>query len=221
MSRIQYVPLGLLVVYLTLWSGLAWAPVDRPTWLLENILVFIAVPIIVFAHWRRPFSAVTSVLLFLFFCLHAVGSHFTYSLVPYDAWMEALAGVRVSDVFGWERNHYDRLVHFGFGALLVYPLREVLRRWLAMPAAWSYAIPVALIMALSCLYELIEWGAAVVFGGDLGMSFLGTQGDVWDGHWDMGLATLGALLAMLWTTFVRALRRCELQADQYLALELR
>jgi putative membrane protein len=102
----------------------------------------------------------------------------------------------------WDRNHFDRLVHFSFGLLLAYPVKELYSRVANAQGFWGYFFPLELTMASSMMYELVEWGAAELFGGDLGMTFLGTQGDVWDAHKDMALASLGALIAMLITMFI-------------------
>jgi putative membrane protein len=184
-------------VYALIWLALGLAPIDRETWVLENALTVAFAAGLVASHRRFPLSRLSYVLVFVFLCLHAVGAHYTYSLVPYDAWSSGLFGTSVSDVTGWERNHYDRMVHFAFGALLGYPAREVFVRIAAARGFWGYFLPLIFMMSSSVVYELIEWGAAVVLGGDLGIHYLGTQGDVWDGHRDMALAALGALLAML------------------------
>ena len=148
----------------------------------------------------RPLLATT--LIFLFACLHAVGAHYTYSLVPYDAWAEELTGRTLSSRLGWERNHYDRLVHFSYGLLLAYPAREVFLRVADVRGFWGYYLPLDVVMATSMLYELIEWGAAMAFGGELGVAYLGTQGDPWDAQKDMALATAGAVVAMLVTAAI-------------------
>ena len=188
--------LVLLIVYAIFWTLLAVAPVQRDAWLLENMLVFVSVPLLVWGYWRLPLSRISYTLLILFFSLHAVGSHYTYSLVPYEAFWNEVFDASINDTLGFERNHYDRFVHFCFGLLLAYPCREVFIRIAGARGFWGYFLPVILMMSLSVLYELIEWGAAVAFGGDLGIHYLGTQGDVWDGHRDMGLATLGAIVSM-------------------------
>jgi putative membrane protein len=191
-----------------LWLWLAVAPVDRQTWLLENALAVLFVAALAASYRRFVLSRLSYLLIFLFLVLHTVGAHYTYSLVPYDDWSNLLAGRTISDVTGWERNHYDRLVHFCFGLLLAYPSREIFVRIAGARGFWGYLLPVLLMMALSVLYELIEWWAAVVFGGDLGVHYLGTQGDPWDGQRDMALATLGALAGMAVTAAVNmALQR--------------
>ena len=105
---------------------------------------------------------------------------------------------------GWERNNFDRVVHFCYGLLLAYPIREVFLRVASLRGFWGYFFPLDITMSTSMLYELIEWGAAAIFGGDLGQAYLGTQGDVWDAHKDMALASLGALIAMLITAGLNA-----------------
>jgi putative membrane protein len=142
-------------------------------------------------------SRVSYTLIFLFLCLHAVGAHYTYSLVPYDAWVESLTGRTLSSLTGWERNHFDRLVHFSYGLLLAYPAREVFLRVANVHGFWGYYLPLDVAMATSVFYELIEWGAAVALGGDLGVAYLGTQGDPWDAQKDMALASVGATTTML------------------------
>ena len=143
-----------------------------------------------------PLSRISYTLIFLFLCLHAVGAHYTYSLVPYAKWIEALTGVEVGDGAGLDRNHFDRIVHFCYGLLLAYPVREIFLRVAAVRGFWGYFLPLDLTMSTSMGYELLEWGAAEFFGGDLGVAFLGTQGDPWDAQKDMALASLGALVAM-------------------------
>ncbi|MDY6946685.1 MAG: DUF2238 domain-containing protein, partial [Pseudomonadota bacterium] len=113
-------------------------------------------------------------------------------------------GFSINDLFGWERNNFDRAVHFGYGLLLAYPIREVFLRIVSVRGFWGYFLPLDLTMSSSMLYELIEWGAAVVFGGDLGTAFLGAQGDIWDAQKDMALASLGGLITMVVTACINA-----------------
>lgn len=198
-------PATLLALYAVLWTALAIRPWYREDWLLENVLVFAAVPLLVATAPRLRFSDGAYLALFAFFTLHAVGAHYTYSLVPYDRWAEALSGVTISDALGWRRNHYDRLVHFAYG-LLIAPAAVELFRAVAPPRGlWRALLPLLFVMAHSTVYELVEWAAAVVFGGDLGAAYLGTQGDPWDAQRDMALATLGSLVTIAWLGFRRRL----------------
>ena len=192
----QRYPQVLLAILTAFWLVLAIQPHDRSDWLLENSLLIAAVAVLVLTHRALPLSRMSYTLIFVFLCLHTLGAHYTYSLVPYDDWFEALTGRTLSSRTGWERNHFDRLVHFSYGLLLVYPAREVFLRVADVRGFWGYYLPLDVVMATSMLYELIEWGAAVGFGGDLGVAYLGTQGDPWDAQKDMALATLGALIAV-------------------------
>jgi putative membrane protein len=94
------------------------------------------------------------------------------------------------------------VIHFLYGFLLAYPIREIFLRVARVRGFWGYFLPLDLTLSTSALFELIEWGAAEVLGGDLGAAYLGTQGDIWDAHKDMALASLGALLAMLITALI-------------------
>lgn len=187
----------LLALFCVVFLLLGWAPSYRADWLLENLLVLALLPWIVLSYPRLPLSRISYTALFLFLCLHEVGAHFTYAEVPYDAWSQSLFGQDLNSVFGWERNHFDRVVHFLYGVLLVYPVREIFLRVADARGFWGYLFPLLVVMSSSLLFELFEWAAAVVFGGDLGMAYLGTQGDIWDSHKDSLLATLGALIASL------------------------
>jgi putative membrane protein len=135
-------------------------------------------------------------------CIHEIGAHYTYAEVPYDAWLAGLTGRTLNEMLGWERNHFDRAVHFLYGLLLAYPIREVFLRVANARGFWGYFLPLDLTASTSMVFELFEWGAAELFGGGLGTAYLGTQGDVWDAHKDMTLAALGALVAMMATATV-------------------
>ncbi len=127
--------------------------------------------------------------------------------VPYDEWFASLTGVTFNSLVGWERNNFDRVVHFSYGLLLAYPIREVFLRVADVRGFWGYFLPLDLTMSSSMMFELFEWVAAELFGGELGQAYLGTQGDIWDAHKDMALASLGALIAMLITAGInRALQ---------------
>ena len=145
-----------LLIFFTLW-WLAWAyqPWHFSDWVLENILTVLA--IIYFIYCRHTFrlSSLSYTLIFIFLSLHTIGSHYTYADVPYESWTGAL-GFSINDIFGFTRNHFDRLVHFLFGFLIAYPMREVFMRVAGAKGAWSYYLPLELVMSLSMLYELIE-----------------------------------------------------------------
>jgi putative membrane protein len=187
------------VLFALLFIALAIKPLHRADWALENALVVAFVVAVGLTYRRLTLSRISYTLIFLFLCLHEVGSHYTYSEVPYDRWFQSLAGVTLNSLLGWERNNFDRVIHLAYGLLLAYPIREVFLRVAAVRGFWGYFLPLDLTMSTSMIYELVEWVAAEAFGGELGQAYLGTQGDVWDAHKDMALASLGALIAMLVT----------------------
>lgn len=190
------------VIFGLWWAVLAVHPLHRKDWLLENALAVAAVAFLAMFHRRLLFSRMSYTMIFVFMCVHQVGAHYTYAEVPYDVWFQNLTGRTFNSLVGWERNNFDRVVHFGYGLLLAYPIREIFLRVVNVRGFWGYFLPLDLTMSTSMLYELIEWGASGVFGGGLGQAYLGTQGDVWDAHKDMALASLGALITMSITAVI-------------------
>ena len=192
MSRNAYLT-TLAVLYAIWWTALAIHPLDRSDWWMENALVFLGVGLLVWTYKPFPLSRISYTCIFVFMVLHTLGAHYTYAKVPYQEWIPALAG---------GRNMYDRLVHFCYGLLLAYPIREMFLRIGNVRGFWGYFLPLDLTLSTSMLYELIEWGAAVTVGKDLGQAYLGTQGDIWDAHKDMAMASLGALISMCITALI-------------------
>ena len=193
---------GLSILFAIWWVALAIAPLYRQDWALENVLVVFAVTYIVATCRKIPMSRISYTLIFVFLCLHVLGAHYTYAETPYDEWGRQLFGFSVNELFGFQRNQYDRVIHFAFGLLLAYPVRELFIRVADTKGFWAYFFPLIVTMAASMFYEVFEWVAAVIFGGDLGVAWLGTQGDVWDAQKDMAVATLGALIAMSITALI-------------------
>lgn len=179
----------LLGIFAAVWVWAAIDPLYPHDWLLENYLVFIFVPLIVLTGRYFRLSNLSYTLMTLFMLLHVVGSHYTYAEVPF--------GTTLQHWFGSGRNMYDRLVHFGFGLLLAYPLREVFMRVAKARGVWSYWFPLELVLAFSAAYEIIEWRVAARVDPAAGLAFLGAQGDVWDAQKDMALAVAGAAITLL------------------------
>lgn len=193
--RLLIVLSSLLAVAIVLSGWGAHYPRD---WILENAIVAALVTFLALSWKRLPLSAGSCVLLFLFLCLHEIGAHWTYAEVPYNAWSENWFGQSLNAAVGFERNHFDRLIHLLYGIVFVFPMRELYFHAGGRPGTWSYLLPIDFVASTSLVYELIEWAAAMVFGGELGIAYLGTQGDVWDAHKDIAFAILGAVVAMAW-----------------------
>lgn len=184
----DHVPVGCLATFLAVWVALAVAPSYRADWLLENLPTFVAVPLAIGTYRRFRFSDRSYIQATAFLLLHTVGSHYTYSEVPLGNWM--------GDALDLSRNHYDRVVHFMFGLLMLRPTCElVIRRPNALgPYAFAYLSIAATLFWAPC-YEIIEWITATLADPAAGTAYLGTQGDVWDAQKDMTVAGVGAALA--------------------------
>jgi putative membrane protein len=168
-------------------SGIA--PHDRITWWLEVLPVVIALPLLGWTHERFPLTWLAYALITLHALILMLGGHYTYAQVPLGYWMQ--------QAFDLSRNHYDRIGHFAQGFVPAILAREILLRNTPLrPGGWLFVIVVAVCMAVSVLYEFLEWWSALI-GGVAAEQFLGTQGDVWDTQWDMFFATLGAIASLL------------------------
>lgn len=189
---------ALALAYAAVWIVTSIRPLDRHDWLLENLLVFGLVIVLIATYRAFPLSDLSYLLITAFMTLHAIGAHYTYAQVPLGFWMES--------AFGLARNHFDRIVHFSFGLLMAYPIREVFLRVANARGFWAYYLPLDVTLAFSALYEIIEMVIASLVAPGTGDAWLGTQGDVWDPQKDMGLAALGALLCMCITALIRKLR---------------
>lgn len=192
----------LLLLFVGWFIVLAIAPFDRHDWALENILSVLFVGLLIVTVNKFPLSKVSYTCIFLFMLLHELGSHYTYARVPYDEWSINLLGFSFNEWVGWERNNFDRLVHFCYGFLLAYPIRELFIRIVEVKGFWGYFLPLDLTMSTSLIFELFEWGVVEIVAADVGQAYLGTQGDIWDAHKDMLLAAIGALIAMLITALI-------------------
>ncbi|MDR4465501.1 MAG: DUF2238 domain-containing protein [Nitrospira sp.] len=186
---------GLVVWYAGLWGLLAIDPYDRQDWLLENLLALTAVTTLLLTYRRFQFSTFSYVLMTTFLTLHAVGAHYTYAEVPFGFWLQG--------TFDLVRNPFDRIVHFGYGFLLVLPLRELLMRLGGIKGIWSYYLPVSGMVAQSGVFEMLEALVATVVSPELGTAYLGTQGDEWDAQKDMAAASAGAVIMILAQGFTR------------------
>lgn len=194
--RSNYWALAFILIFLGVWTSSLIGTTDTSNWMLENLLVFLFIGFLLLTYRRYQFSDLSYLLVCVYLCLHVYGSKYTYAENPLGYWLQ--------DQLHWSRNHYDRIVHFSFGFLLAYPMREMFLRWLRFPRWVSWLLPIEITLSISAFYELIEWGVADVFFPAQGDAYLGTQGDIWDAQKDVFLAFLGAILA---TTIVSVIKR--------------
>jgi putative membrane protein len=194
------IPRAQLAMVGALFVALALAQIDQPypavapLHHIPTLILLIASPFLL-RRWPMSNGAVACVA--LFFALHTLGGRYTYSNVPYDEWANALWGKSISQALGLGRNDYDRLVHFAYGLLAVFPTREFLQRHLGISARLALYIAVESVIAVSAIYELFEWFLSIVLAGPMAADYNGQQGDIWDAQKDMALATIGALTAAL------------------------
>ena len=182
-------PLSLLgaTIVVLVWSGVQ--PYERGTWIMEVFPVLMGIPILFATFSRFPLSPLVYRLLFIHAVILIVGGHYTYARVP--------VGFAVQDLLDLSRNHYDRLGHFAQGFVPAILAREILLRTSPLKRGkWLFCLVVSVCLAFSAFYELLEWWAALI-GGESADAFLGTQGDIWDSQWDMFLALVGAISALV------------------------
>ena len=185
-TRLPPVLLGLVAVALL---ASALAPYDRATWWMEVAPVLIVAPLLVATHRRFPLTPLLQVLIAAHALVLIVGGSWTYARVPVGFWLQ--------DLLALDRNPYDRIGHFMQGLVPAIAARELLLRHRVLRSGgWLFFLVVCVCLAISALYELVEWGAAVALGQGA-EAFLGTQGDPWDTQGDMAMALLGALAAQL------------------------
>lgn len=199
--RSFHVALLITLAIVCCWSG--WRPYDSFTWWLE-ISPGLAGIILLLATYRRfKFTTLCYTLIALHICVLFVGGHYTYARVPAFDWLRP--------IFGWERNHYDRLGHLMQGFVPAIIAREIFIRFnLVDRKKWIPFFVVSVCLAISAFYELLEWWTALI-SGSAADDFLGSQGDVWDTQADMALALTGALCALLFLSYFhdRALRKID------------
>jgi putative membrane protein len=164
------------------------APLDRAVWWAENLPMFLIIASVAWIGRSHAFTTMSYTMMFFLLALHTIGGHYTFAEVPFD-W--------VTDTFGFDRNHYDRIAHFSVG-FYAFPIAEILHRKKMVNRSWIlYAFPIFSIMTVAGAYEVFEWQYAILGDPDAGIAVLGSQGDIWDAQKDILADTLGACFAML------------------------
>ncbi len=173
-------------------------PLDWSSYLLHQIGTVIFMGVMLWCYRHLNVTAKSFAMATLFLLIHILGARYLYSYVPYNDWTQAILGFSLNEVMGWQRNMYDRLVHFSYGLLLFAMMRDYFR------ATFSHSRPGQLIclvlgfnLASSALYELFEWGIAMTLSAEDAEAYNGQQGDIWDAHHDMALALLGGVIGGL------------------------
>lgn len=189
----------LLSCYLAFAAYMAIAPADRATWIVVNILPALLVVVLIATHQKLPLSRLSYVMITLFLTLHTIGAHYTYAKVPFGFWLE--------DTLGLHRNHFDRIVHFSFGFLMTYPLRELFTEIFRIRGVLLYYLAIITPLGLSGFWEILESWFARAVRPELGQAALGSQGDIWDAQKDMAAAFYGSLVCLALIILTEAWRR--------------
>src|SRR4051812_36137917 len=189
-ARLPLALIGLLslISLATLWP--VAPPAGRTSWCLEVGPGLVMVAVLVATYRRRPLSHFVYVCVLLHVLILIYGGYYTYALTPLGNWAK--------EAFHLSRNHYDRIGHVALGVFPIFMTREILlRKTPLVRGAWLSFLSVSVVFAFAAFWELLEWWTTLVVAGDTGTAFLGSQGDVWDAQWDMFLALLGAIIALL------------------------
>ncbi|MEJ6553031.1 DUF2238 domain-containing protein [Psychrobacter pacificensis] len=171
-------------------------PLEWSSYLLHQLGTLLFLALMLGAYRYRYVSSRSYVLAALFLIIHIVGARYLYSYVPYDDWIDQLFGLRLDELFDWQRNMYDRLVHFSYGVLLFNAMVDISKTIFNVQSVkLLIALALMINMSSSLLYELLEWSIAMTLSPEAAEAYNGQQGDIWDAHKDMALALLGGLIA--------------------------
>jgi putative membrane protein len=185
----------ILGLFLFVWAVSCWnVPCPKEFFVMQHVPTVLAAVALVAAEKKLRISRPSFALTIAFLMLHLLGARYLYSNVPYDDWSQKLLGFRIGERMGFERNHYDRLVHFSFGLLFIYPLWEVFTRHARLQGWWPGVLAICVVLAASAVYEIGEWATAMTFAPDWAEAYNGQQGDAWDSQKDMAFAAVGAIL---------------------------
>jgi len=192
-ANIPAAHLGLLAAFMAALTWSAIAPLDSFIWLLEVFPALIGVALLIFTYRRFTFTTFAYSAILIHCIILMIGGHYTYAEMPLFDWLQ--------QQFDLSRNYYDRVGHLAQGFFPAIVAREILLRLSPLKAhsssnGWLFFIITCICLAISAMYELIEWWVAVGTG-TAADAFLATQGDVWDTQWDMFLALIGAMLSQL------------------------
>ena len=161
---------------------------------LQHSATLLAVGFMVYDIKKNSISLYAFTMLAFFILFHAIGARWIYSFVPYDQWFATVTGLSLNDLFGWDRNHYDRFVHFAYGILFFPVFYELSKSQLKISPKKAVLFAFLFIQTFSMVYELFEWGLTFMLSPEGVENYNGQQGDVWDAQKDMALALVGSLI---------------------------
>ncbi|MAT14443.1 MAG: hypothetical protein CMJ46_04150 [Planctomyces sp.] len=195
--RLRWITIAL---FFLLWFALSFGVHDARAYVLQHLLTGVAWIVIFLLMRYRLLTEPGFYCCIAFLVLHLIGARYFYSLVPYEKWLNSFFGFTLEETFGWERNHYDRFVHFWYGVLLSVPTWNLYARFLTKSRLMLMLLTLQTILATSTLYELAEWILTMVVAPAMAENYNGQQGDMWDTQKDVALAFAGSAITcgVLW-----------------------
>jgi putative membrane protein len=198
---------GILILFFLILVVSCINPIYPSEMYLQHSATLVVAAFLIYSAFKNNLSNKSFVLIAVFTVFHIIGARWIYSYTPYDQWIKSITGISINSWFGFERNQYDRLIHFLFGFLILIPLQELFQR---MPGlTWKTSLLMALltILSLSTLYEVFEWMLSIVLSPEDAELYNGQQGDFWDAQKDMALAFVGSLCMIFIICTLHFIRR--------------
>lgn len=188
---------GLLILYFLIFIISCIHPIYPDEMYLQHSVTLLVAGFLIYATIKNNLSNKSFFLIAGFMIFHMIGARWIYTYTPYDQWIKNLFGFSINNYFGFQRNQYDRLVHFLFGIMMMIPLREIYSKWYNCPGRLSILLAFLTILSMSMIYEVFEWSISVFLSPEDAEAYNGQQGDYWDAQKDMALALLGGLIMIV------------------------
>ena len=198
---------GLLLFFFVIVIVSCINPIYPREMFMQHSATIVVALFLLYSAIKNTLSNKSFALIVLFMIFHSIGARYIYSYTPYDQWILSITGFSIDTYFGFERNHYDRFIHFLFGFLILIPLQEIFQRNISINHKTSFLLTLMSILSLSMLYEVFEWLLSVFLSPDAAEAYNGQQGDYWDAQKDMALAFVGSLCRMFIICILRFKRR--------------
>jgi len=189
--------IGSLTLYFLVLIITCIHPIYPDEMYLQHSVTLLVAGVLIYATFKNNLSNKSFLLIAGFMIFHIIGARWIYSYTPYDQWIKSLTGFSINRYFGFQRNQYDRLIHFLFGFMMIIPLREIYSKWYASPARIATLLAFLSILSLSMIYEVFEWSISIFLSPEDVEAYNGQQGDYWDAQKDMALALAGAIIMIL------------------------
>jgi len=191
------IKIGSLVLYFLILIISTIQPVYPDEMYMQHSVTLLVAAFLIYTTIKNNLSDKAFLLIAGFMVFHMIGARWIYTFTPYDQWIKSLTGFSINSYFGFQRNQYDRLIHFLFGFMIFLPIQEIYSKWAKAPVKVLTLLAFLSILSLSMIYEVFEWSISIFLSPEDVEAYNGQQGDYWDAQKDMALAFLGAMLMIL------------------------